>query len=581
MLTASAASAQGVINSFETAADMASVAVPDLPNAIYVSHGQSPIGATDGTQSLFLKQLGGGSPFATDSVSASDSIRIDTTMGNDPTGYSMFAAAAANPSQWLLEFDVTLPAGSWTGTNFEDASTHWSFPIVGLSYDDGTPGGGGSTGFGSQQLGVNLYNVTGTNKISIPLDQLTGGIPLPTNSNYYQVQIGANQRFQTPPSGGVTYYIDKLRLSPVPTFTPTTLFSWETPDNPATPGVNEALEGWSGAGLNAATPTSLGDQFAHTDSVTDYMVSNASSAKVFPTNGTHSLKIDTTSQDPEYVHPQNTTSLRQSYGFRWGTNLVLDSTLDGDDTTMTAEEAANAAKIADLASKINGAFALQFDVAFSDPILDADPDGHGVFQGGITSSLPNFLSIAMHISDERGTFFQYDVPAIDQSSLQTMILEQNADGTPPDEPVTMTLPLSSFIDKGGMLLGALANNPIPTDSDFLRIGIALNFNNGPVVAHIDNLRVLREVMPLPADFDDDGDVDSADLTRWRNNFGPNAMADADGDGDSDGNDFLMWQRQVGSTSGVAAAAAVPEPACVLLGLCALAGFGVLGRRSAV
>jgi hypothetical protein len=581
VLATSVASAQGVINSFETPADMASVAVPDPPNAIYVSHGQSAIGVTDGAQSLFLKQLGGGNPFATDSVSAADSIRIDTTMGNDPAGYSVFAAAAANPSEWLLEFDVTLPPDSWAGADFGDASTHWSFPIVGLSYDDGTPGGGGSTGFGSQQLGVNLYNVTGANKISIPLDQLTGGIPLPANSNYYQVQIGANQRFQTPPSGGVTYYIDKLRLSPVPTFTPTTLYSWETPDNPATADVNEALEGWSGAGLGAATATSLGNTFAHTDSVTDYMITNPSSATVFPTHGTHSMKIDTTSQDPEYVHPQNTTSLRQSYGFRWGTNLELDSTLDADDTTMTAEEAANAAKISDLASKINGAFALQFDVAFSDPILDADPDGLGVFQGGSTSSLPNFLSIAMHISDERGTFFQYDVPAIDQASLNTMILEQNADGTAPDEPVTMTLPLASFIDKGTTLLGALANNPIPTDSDLLRIGLALNFGTGPVIAHIDNLRVLREVTPLTADFDDDGDVDAADLTRWRNNVGPNAMADADGDGDSDGNDFLMWQQQVGGPSAVAAAAAVPEPACVVLGLWALAGFSSFGRRGSV
>ena len=51
---------------------------------------------------------------------------------------------------------------------------------------------------------------------------------------------------------------------------------------------------------------------------------------------------------------------------------------------------------------------------------------------------------------------------------------------------------------------------------------------------------------IPADFDDDGDVDGDDLAQWRGDFGVNALSDADNDGDSDGADFLAWQRQLGS-----------------------------------
>jgi len=52
----------------------------------------------------------------------------------------------------------------------------------------------------------------------------------------------------------------------------------------------------------------------------------------------------------------------------------------------------------------------------------------------------------------------------------------------------------------------------------------------------------------------------ADLAQWQGDFGVNAMSD----GDSDGADFLTWQRQLGGAATVAATAAVPEPATLLL-----------------
>ena len=548
-----------VIDSFENPTGIANVAAQADP--IYVSHAQSNLGVTQGAASLNVKMTGGGNAFLSDSLSGW-AVQDDFTAANNPAGYAAWQTAAANPAFWNLKYDITLLPGAWTGTDFDDGGTHWSFPRVGLSYDGG---------FAQVQSGTNLWNLSGKTTMTVPLTSLTqAGVPIPTNSTFYGVLLGSNQRFQTPAGGGVNYYIDKVRLQPAPVTGPTTLFSWETPDNPGTPNVNEALEGWSAQGLNAPNATSLGDLYAHTDSVTTYSVRNAANtANVFPTAGTHSLKIDTTSQDPAYVAPGNNTGFTQSYGFRWGTNLVLDSTIDADDSTQTAEEAANQAKITNLVKKINGADSIQFDLTISDPIADANPDGRGIFQGGNTSNIPGFLSIAMHISDNRGTFFQYDAPALDGATMNSLVIEQNNDGNAPEEPITITMPIAAFTNRSGgtqATIPSIAASPMPENSDFLRIGLALNFNNGPVIAHIDNFRVLTAIA-LEADFNRHGQVNGTDLGVWKTAFGVNGNGDADEDGDSDGADLLKWQQQLGNIAAGATppVGAVPEPATLALG----------------
>jgi len=86
-----------------------------------------------------------------------------------------------------------------------------------------------------------------------------------------------------------------------------------------------------------------------------------------------------------------------------------------------------------------------------------------------------------------------------------------------------------------------------------------------------------------ADFDEDGDVDDADLARWRAGFGAAAthmQGDADGDGDADGADFLTWQRQRGSRQG---ATEIPEPSTLWRlwpGTALIASFGRQRRRLA-
>jgi hypothetical protein len=79
-----------------------------------------------------------------------------------------------------------------------------------------------------------------------------------------------------------------------------------------------------------------------------------------------------------------------------------------------------------------------------------------------------------------------------------------------------------------------------------------------------------------ADFEEDGDVDGADLDNWTAGYGPAAThptGDADGDGDADGRDFLIWQQQVS----VPVTLAVPEPSALALALAGL--FTTTARRA--
>jgi probable HAF family extracellular repeat protein len=81
--------------------------------------------------------------------------------------------------------------------------------------------------------------------------------------------------------------------------------------------------------------------------------------------------------------------------------------------------------------------------------------------------------------------------------------------------------------------------------------------------------LLTPIDPLPGDFNLDDSVDGADLVLWKSGYGASGNAtllqgDADGDRDVDGADFLVWQRQLGGPAIVDAAAAVPEPATLLL-----------------
>jgi hypothetical protein len=86
---------------------------------------------------------------------------------------------------------------------------------------------------------------------------------------------------------------------------------------------------------------------------------------------------------------------------------------------------------------------------------------------------------------------------------------------------------------------------------------------------LDELPFMPWSTALPADFDNDGDVDGDDFLAWQTGFGiqsgaSHADGDADGDGDVDGDDFLVWQTQLSSRAAGAGAGGVPEPSAGLL-----------------
>lgn len=79
---------------------------------------------------------------------------------------------------------------------------------------------------------------------------------------------------------------------------------------------------------------------------------------------------------------------------------------------------------------------------------------------------------------------------------------------------------------------------------------------------------------LAGDYNDDGVVNMADYSVWRDTLGTaDDSADGNGDGMVDGDDYDLWQAAFGSSLG--AAAAVPEPRALSL---AIAGILVFAMR---
>ena len=88
---------------------------------------------------------------------------------------------------------------------------------------------------------------------------------------------------------------------------------------------------------------------------------------------------------------------------------------------------------------------------------------------------------------------------------------------------------------------------------------------------------------VPGDFDQDGDVDAADLPVFKSHYGQAsgataATGDADADGDVDGNDFLVWQRNVGTRPPLPGVTAVPEPAAAVTAIVATGSVFACTRR---
>ncbi len=90
-------------------------------------------------------------------------------------------------------------------------------------------------------------------------------------------------------------------------------------------------------------------------------------------------------------------------------------------------------------------------------------------------------------------------------------------------------------------------------------------------------------LPIPGDYNFDGNVDAADYTVWRDtegSFGPGLAADGNNDLVINGLDYDIWVANYGYTSSpsFATASSVPEPTTIMLGLLAVAGLLTKSRR---
>ena len=126
-----------------------------------------------------------------------------------------------------------------------------------------------------------------------------------------------------------------------------------------------------------------------------------------------------------------------------------------------------------------------------------------------------------------------------------------------------------------------------TDADIAAFAAGADTTSRGLAANaaFDNF-VIRD--GLVGDYDVDGDVDTADATRWRRAFGssvatPGNGADGNANGVVDAADYVVWRENVGaslfSSSGSGLGSiVVPEPASVLLAFLASLGVTLLPAR---
>jgi hypothetical protein len=100
-------------------------------------------------------------------------------------------------------------------------------------------------------------------------------------------------------------------------------------------------------------------------------------------------------------------------------------------------------------------------------------------------------------------------------------------------------------------------------------------------------QTVSEEMGIPGDYNNNGVVDAADYTVWRDHLGQSIALDNEGAGVSEGevaqDDYTFWKSQFGNSgsgSGAASSAAtsVPEPSTVSLGMLALGAAGIAALR---
>ncbi|MEX2307915.1 MAG: hypothetical protein WD738_10005 [Pirellulales bacterium] len=475
-----------------------------------ISVSQATQGFTDGTHSMAVERgraIGSIDPRSWD-------VYIESAVAPQ---FAMFQAAAADPESYAIDFDVTLTANSFAGGVVSGPTFLISAAVNSSAAGENNfnqlldiiPDGEADANL----IGAGDVPELGTHHYSIPLASSPGssGLYLVPNSTYYQFTLGStltNALFQNGTGGrGAIYYVDNVRIRELPETVEETLFSWETPDNPGTPAVNEQFEGWF--------PGNFANNPPHVHSITSTGATHGSSA----------LQIDRTTYEA---------------GFTWGSLFVLNSDTNPDPEVEQIDPVIQA-RIDHLVDSIMGAQSVAFDLTY-------------MYTDQFPAPAPTFTKFGIHFTDETGVFYQAE-----QQGFISI-----PSGTP-ETTVTVEIPLSLFTayPTGEPLL----ENGFLEGTNSLRIGLSTN-TDGAQIYQIDNFRLISLASEgLPGDYNDDGKVDAADYVVWRKNHGTSNTLPNDPHGGTIGTDqYNTWRANFGSMAGGASLsqAAVPEPASLTL-----------------
>jgi hypothetical protein len=491
-----------------------------------ISVTQSTLGPTNGTHSMAVERgnaIGDTQPFSWD-------VNRTVTAGNTSALYSIFQSVAADPTRYALDFDVTI-----TPESFADVSSVGPFFIMSVSANGSAagennfnqilnlvPDTGSENLIGSDSMG-NPAPKIGTHHYSVPLTNALGGTGLyfVPDSTYYQINLGSNLQntlFQNGPNGeGAVYFVDNVRFRELPETVEETLFSWEMPDNPDTPTVNEQYEGWV--------------EGFHTGHIHSLVPTGA-------THGSTALQIDRTPRES---------------GFAWGSQFLISSDTNPDPEIETIDPVLQA-RIDGLVDDIMGAHSVAFDLTY-------------MYTDQFPAPAPTFTKFGLHFTDETGGQFQ--------AEQQGFI---NIPSGTPQTTVTIEIPLSSFTlyPTGEPLL----ETGFVEDTNFFRIGLSTN-TTGAQIYQIDNFRLISLVPDgLSGDFNDDGKIDAADYVVWRKNDATNAALPNDDGLTTQAARYGLWQGNFGSMSSGGGSSAVPETSGLMLLVATGAGAILMrGKRS--